>query len=150
MWWLCQGNTQNFEDPFMGSKTSPGYIALAFYSGLFSYSGWNYLNFVTEELKDPYKWVSMLHTNCLFVFCETISLSLSLSRNLPRAICISMPVVTIIYVITNIAYFAVLSTDSILSSDAVAVSVARCESNRIWRGRIYHFCFFERLGHIRK
>lgn len=33
-----------------------------------------------------------------------------------------MPVVTIIYVITNIAYFAVLSSDEILASDAVAVS----------------------------
>lgn len=44
-------------------------------------------------------------------------------RNLPRAICISMPVVTIVYVITNIAYFAVLTSDEILSSDAVAVSL---------------------------
>ncbi|XP_055319731.1 Y+L amino acid transporter 2 [Sitodiplosis mosellana] len=99
VWHLFKGNTGYFEEPMKGSKTEPGYIALAFYSGLFSYSGWNYLNFVTEELRDPYK-------------------------NLPRAICISMPVVTIVYVITNIAYFAVLSSEEVLASDAVAVTFA--------------------------
>ncbi|KAH8351653.1 hypothetical protein KR059_010641 [Drosophila kikkawai] len=97
VWWLLDGNTEHWDQPFAGSLQTPGYIALAFYSGLFSYSGWNYLNFVTEELKDPY-------------------------RNLPKAICISMPVVTIIYMITNIGYFSVLSPDEILSSDAVAVT----------------------------
>lgn len=97
IWYLCGGNTEQWTSPMLGSQESPGYIALAFYSGLFSYSGWNYLNFVTEELKDPY-------------------------RNLPRAICISMPLVTIIYVVTNIAYFSVLSTEEILSSEAVAVT----------------------------
>ena len=32
-----------------------GKIALAIYSGVFSFAGWNYLNFVTEEMQDPYK-----------------------------------------------------------------------------------------------
>ena len=26
-------------------------LALSFYSGLFSYTGWNYLNFIIEEMK---------------------------------------------------------------------------------------------------
>lgn len=85
------------KDPFKGTNTEPGYVALAFYSGLFSYSGWNYLNYVTEELKDPYK-------------------------NLPLAICISLPMVTIIYVMTNLAYYVVLSPKELLLSSAVAVT----------------------------
>lgn len=35
---------------------------------------------------------------------------------------VSMPLVTIIYVVTNISYFSVLSRDEILSSNAVAVT----------------------------
>ncbi|KAK9872890.1 hypothetical protein WA026_020243 [Henosepilachna vigintioctopunctata] len=97
LYYLFSGHTEHFETPMEGSDWEPGHIALAFYSGLFSYSGWNYLNYVTEELKDPY-------------------------RNLPRAIMISMPVVTTIYVVTNIAYFVVLSKEEILSSEAVAVT----------------------------
>ncbi|VEN59340.1 unnamed protein product [Callosobruchus maculatus] len=100
VYYLCTGHVQNFRNPMEGTRWQPGYIALSFYSGLFSYSGWNYLNYVTEELKDPY-------------------------RNLPRAICISMPVVTLVYVITNIAYFVVLSQEDILSSEAVAVTFSR-------------------------
>lgn len=56
IWHLCAGNVKHFEQPMAGTQSEPGYIALAFYSGLFSYSGWNYLNFVTEELKDPYRY----------------------------------------------------------------------------------------------
>ncbi|XP_077296852.1 L-type amino acid transporter minidiscs [Arctopsyche grandis] len=97
VYYLCSGHLDGLRSPMEDTQTSPGYIALAFYSGLFSYSGWNYLNFVTEELKDPYK-------------------------NLPKAIMVSMPLVTIIYVITNISYFSVLSRDEILSSNAVAVT----------------------------
>uniref|UniRef100_A0A5S6Q3J3 Amino acid permease/ SLC12A domain-containing protein n=1 Tax=Trichuris muris TaxID=70415 RepID=A0A5S6Q3J3_TRIMR len=50
--WLCMGNTDHFQDPWSGTILSPGSTSLAFYQGIYSFAGWNYLNFVTEELKD--------------------------------------------------------------------------------------------------
>ncbi|UYV78093.1 SLC7A6 [Cordylochernes scorpioides] len=92
-----QGKSDNFTSAFKNTTTNPSLIAIALYQGLFSYSGWNYLNFVTEELKNPYK-------------------------NLPRAIIISLLSVITIYVLTNVAYFAVLDPMEMINSDAVAVT----------------------------
>ncbi|XP_022695585.1 large neutral amino acids transporter small subunit 1-like isoform X4 [Varroa jacobsoni] len=92
------GNTVNLTDRLWeGTVYSPGSVCLAFYSGLFSYAGWNYLNFVTEELKNPF-------------------------RNLPYGIYISLPIVTLVYLLANVAYFIVLTTNEIRSASAVAVT----------------------------
>nr|XP_045621968.1 b(0,+)-type amino acid transporter 1-like isoform X10 [Procambarus clarkii] len=94
---LGQGNTQYLATGFHGSTKSFGDIATAFYSGLWAYDGWNNLNYVTEELKKPY-------------------------TNLPRAIIIGLPLVTICYLLVNISYLAVMSQDELLASETVAVT----------------------------
>lgn len=78
-------------------KPDIGLIALAFLQGSFAYGGWNFLNYVTEELVNPY-------------------------RNLPRAIFISIPLVTFVYVFANIAYVTAMSPQELLASNAVAVT----------------------------
>ena len=46
-------------------------------------------------------------------------------RDLPRTVWISMCSVTGIYVLTNMAYFSVLSPEELIASDAVALSFAQ-------------------------
>uniref|UniRef100_A0A8C7RC06 b(0,+)-type amino acid transporter 1 n=1 Tax=Oncorhynchus mykiss TaxID=8022 RepID=A0A8C7RC06_ONCMY len=94
---LVQGNTENLSNPFEGASTSFGSIGLAFYNGLWAYDGWNQLNFITEELKNP-------------------------NRNLPLAIIIGIPLVTLCYVLVNIAYFSAMTPTELLQSSAVAVT----------------------------
>jgi len=42
-------------------------------------------------------------------------------RDLPRALMIGIPLVTIVYLLTNIAYIAVVGGERILTSGAVAM-----------------------------
>ena len=42
-------------------------------------------------------------------------------RNLPKAIAISIILVTVVYVLTNIAFYTTLSVPEVLGSEAVAV-----------------------------
>jgi len=52
---ILVGGYKKFENSFENSQKNPGNIALSFYSGIYSYAGWNYLNFMTEELQNPHR-----------------------------------------------------------------------------------------------
>ncbi|WAR12825.1 BAT1-like protein, partial [Mya arenaria] len=92
--------TEYISDGFQGTRKDPSLMAIAFYNGLWAYDGWNNLNFITEELKNP-------------------------EKNLPRAIMLGIPLVTFAYVCANVGFFAVMSREEILLSRAVAVTLFR-------------------------
>ncbi|XP_066445271.1 b(0,+)-type amino acid transporter 1-like [Eleutherodactylus coqui] len=94
---LVKGNTQVFHNAFANTATGFGPVGVAFYQGLWSYDGWNNLNYITEELKNP-------------------------EVNLPRAVMIAIPLVTCVYLLVNISYFAAMTPQELLTSDAVAIS----------------------------
>ncbi|XP_037316804.2 cystine/glutamate transporter isoform X2 [Pungitius pungitius] len=99
MYQLFKGETRNFENAFELSNMKLSGMPLAFYSGMYAYAGWFYLNFVTEEVDNP-------------------------ERTMPLAICISMAIVTSCYVLTNVAYYTVMTAEELLASEAVAVTFA--------------------------
>jgi len=86
--------TDNFNDVFKGSSKNPGSYALALYSALWAYDGWNNLNLVTGELKNP-------------------------KKNLPKALKIGCFSVITSYIIANVAYYAVLSAEVAKTSKTI-------------------------------
>ncbi|WAR13633.1 BAT1-like protein [Mya arenaria] len=90
---LAIDGTTHLRDGFKGSTNSPSKIALSFYDAMWAYDGWNTLNFLTEEIKNP-------------------------NRNLPWSNYIGVPLVTIVYILTNISYIVVLSPQGLLDSSA--------------------------------
>ncbi|XP_017332368.1 b(0,+)-type amino acid transporter 1 [Ictalurus punctatus] len=82
-----------FKDTTLG--LSP--IGMALYQGLWSFSGWSNLIVVLEEVKNP-------------------------EVNLPRALMIALPMVTILYLLVNISYLAVMTPREMMMSSAVAVT----------------------------
>ncbi|XP_059613552.1 b(0,+)-type amino acid transporter 1-like [Phlebotomus argentipes] len=94
---LAIGNTKNLTSGFQGTTTNPGFIALAFYNGLWAYDGWSSVTTVTEEIKAP-------------------------EKNILRSIVIAVPIITGLYVFMNMAYMTVLSADEMMTAPAVAVA----------------------------
>ncbi|XP_057714614.1 b(0,+)-type amino acid transporter 1 isoform X1 [Corythoichthys intestinalis] len=94
---LARGHTENFQDSFENSNIGINPIGIAFYQGLWSFDGWNNLNYVTEELKRP-------------------------EVNLPRAVIIAISLVTGLYLLVNVSYLTVMTPKELISSSAVAVT----------------------------
>ena len=92
---MSQGRVENFENSFEGSSTDVTKIALACYSCMWAYGGFNNLNEIIEEIINP-------------------------KKNIPLAIVISLTLVTGIYITTNVSYFVLLSKSDFLSVPAVA------------------------------
>ena len=75
---------------FEGTTTNFLAYASAFYGGMWSFDGWNQLNFIVEELRDPLK-------------------------DFPRAVWLSIPGVTIIYLLMNVSYFTVMTASEVMN-----------------------------------
>ncbi|XP_041702955.1 b(0,+)-type amino acid transporter 1 isoform X1 [Coregonus clupeaformis] len=94
---IAQGNVAVQQNAFDGTNLGVSSIGMAFYQGLWSYAGWYNLNYVTEELKRP-------------------------EVNLPRAVMIAIPMVTMLYLLVNVSYLAAMTPRELMSSSAVAVT----------------------------
>ncbi|UYV81166.1 SLC7A9 [Cordylochernes scorpioides] len=104
----CLGNGLPITINFEGPPVSFSQIATACYFGLWAYEGCsnrdvgcyrNSANYITEELINPYV-------------------------TLPRALWIGIPLVTLCYIVTNIAYLAAMTSSELLATQVVAVKFA--------------------------
>ncbi|KAF9924173.1 hypothetical protein FBU30_005815 [Linnemannia zychae] len=94
-------SSHNFDHAFEGSsKPSLGDIALGLYSGLWAYDGWNNLNYVSSEMKNP-------------------------TKDLPRVIFAGVPIVIVFYLLANTAYYAVLPEDVVMNTNTVAIDFGK-------------------------
>ncbi|PAV71476.1 hypothetical protein WR25_12224 isoform D [Diploscapter pachys] len=96
---IFKNGTSHFAEPFANSNWNPGVIVTALFAGLYSYDGWDILNFGLEEIDQP-------------------------RRTMPMALIFGMSGIAIIYVAMNVSYFAVLDAGTFNSSQAVAIDFA--------------------------
>ncbi|XP_060736171.1 b(0,+)-type amino acid transporter 1-like [Tachysurus vachellii] len=97
---MAQNGLETLGNPdiaFEGTTLGISTIGMALYQGLWSFAGWDNLNSVLEEVKKP-------------------------EINLLRALMIAIPLVTILYLLVNISFLAVMTSREIMMSSAVAVT----------------------------
>lgn len=87
----------------------------------------NNLNYLTEEIKNPYRYVkSKLASHRTTSVKATFFLKECSFRNLPLAILIGLPLTSVCYILVNVSYLSVLKTSEIIASNAVGVVNEEC------------------------
>ncbi|KAI5123359.1 hypothetical protein M0805_001780 [Coniferiporia weirii] len=99
---LARGRaSSSFREPiFDETSSSPSAYALALYSGLWAFDGWDQANYVGGEMRNP-------------------------DKNIPRAIHSSMVIVIILFMLANVSYFVVLDKTTVSLSNTVALDFGR-------------------------
>lgn len=90
--------TSNFLTPGHGLQVTS--LGIALVAVLWAYDGWHVVSFTAGEIRDP-------------------------GRTLPRALWIGTLATTAIYLVTNVAYYAVLSPTAIRATDRVAAAAVQ-------------------------
>ncbi|KAG2204128.1 hypothetical protein INT47_011611 [Mucor saturninus] len=102
--------SENFS--FDGTLKNPGSYASAIYYVIYAYGGWYNLNYVLDELKDPIK-------------------------NLPRCAITALSLTTVLYLLANVAYLAVLPLSVIRASNlTVAANLFNTAFGGIFGSRV--------------
>jgi amino acid transporter len=101
---------------FKDTSTQPSAYAIALYSGLWAFDGWDQCN--VRSCHPPFKGEG---TNYQFVAGEMRNPN----KHLPMALHSSMSIVLVLFVLANCAYFIVLSPEIVASSNTVALDFGR-------------------------
>lgn len=91
---IFQGKTENFRNPFKGTEFKLDRVIMGFYACLYSYSGWDVLNFSVGEIKKP-------------------------AKNMPLALLTGMTLVIMLFVTINVAYFVALDVNEVKRSETI-------------------------------
>jgi APA family basic amino acid/polyamine antiporter len=91
------GSISHFRESVPASGGLPAFFA-ALVAALWAYDGWNNVSMVSGEIRNP-------------------------QRNLPRALIFGTGLVMVVYLLTNVAYFYVLSPAEVASSNRVAATM---------------------------
>jgi len=104
-----QGHVENFKSAFEGSSKNPVNYGMAFYYALYAHQGWNSLNFMVEELKNP-------------------------KKTLPVSGFLGMGMVMISYILANVSYLMMFGIPLLITSNTIAMDCGYIAFGKIGRG----------------